>query len=53
MRENLKVNYPEVLRHYNEALDTYSNRNFKSCIDNFRTAFEKYLQHLIPKMEII
>lgn len=42
MRKDLKDDYPEVLRHYNEALETYSNGNFKSCIDNCRTAFEKY-----------
>lgn len=42
MRNELSRNCPEVLRHYNEALETYSNGNFKSCIDNCRTAFEKY-----------
>ena len=42
MRKKLKADYPEILRHYNEALETYSNGNFKSCIDNCRTAFEKY-----------
>lgn len=38
----LNADYTEVLRHYNEALDTYSNGNFKSCIDNCRTAYEKF-----------
>lgn len=46
MRKELKTGYPEVLRHYNEALETYSNGNFKSCIDNCRTAFEKYFASL-------
>ena len=46
MRKELKKDYPEVLRHYNEALETYSNGNFKSCIDNCRTAFEKYFAKL-------
>lgn len=42
MRKELKKDYPEILKHYNEALDTYSNGNFKSCIDNCRTAYEKF-----------
>jgi hypothetical protein len=46
MRNEFKDNYPEVMRHYNEALETYSNGNFKSCIDNCRTAFEKYYASL-------
>lgn len=46
MRKELKKDYTEVLRHYNEALETYSNGNFKSCIDNCRTAFEKYFAKL-------
>ena len=40
VRRKLNTNYPEVLRHYNEALNTYSNGHFKSCIDNCRTAYE-------------
>jgi hypothetical protein len=46
MRKELNLGYPEILRHYNEALETYSNGNFKSCIDNCRTAFEKVFSKL-------
>lgn len=46
MRNNLKNSFPEILIHYNEALETYSNGNFKSCIDNCRTAFEKFFKQL-------
>lgn len=46
MRKELKYNCTDVLKHYNEALSTYSNGNFKSCIDNCRTAFEKYFAAL-------
>lgn len=42
MRNKFKNDNPEILIHYNEALDTYSNGNFKSCIDNCRTAYEKF-----------
>lgn len=41
MRKELNINHPDILRYYNEALETYSNGNFKSCIDNCRTAYEK------------
>lgn len=41
VRKELNLNYPEILGNYNEALETYSNGNFKSCIDNCRTAYEK------------
>lgn len=46
MRRALNIGYAEVLTHYNEGLETYSNGNFKSCIDNCRTAFEKVFSKL-------
>lgn len=42
MRKEINAINSAVLTHYNEALETYSNGNFKSCIDNCRTAFEKF-----------
>ncbi|SHN24229.1 hypothetical protein [Gracilibacillus kekensis] len=41
VRKEINLNQPDILRYYNEALETYSNGNFKSCIDNCRTAYEK------------
>ena len=46
VRKALNTDYPEVLKHYNEALDTYSNGHSKSCIDNCRTAYEKFFAAL-------
>lgn len=46
MRGVLNADYPEILRHFNEALDTYSSGHFKSCIDNCRTAYEKFFAAL-------
>lgn len=41
LEKKLQDEFPEVFRAYDEALSTFGNGEYKSCIDNCRTVFEK------------
>ena len=46
LEEQLQNDYPEVFHAYDEALSTFGNCEYKSCIDNCRTVFEKITEAL-------
>lgn len=42
----LNQNHSELVTYYAEAISTYGNSEYKSCIDNCRTLFEKFFESL-------
>lgn len=42
----LNSKHPEIFKNYNEAISTFGNGEFKSCIDNCRTVFEAFFKKL-------
>ena len=44
LEQKLKNDYPSIYPFYDEALSTFGNGEFKSCIDNCRTLYEKITQ---------
>ncbi|AJD31624.1 hypothetical protein FDE98_07125 [Clostridium sporogenes] len=42
----LNSKHPEIFKIYNEAISTFGNGEFKSCIDNCRTVFEAFFKKL-------
>ncbi len=41
LEQRLRDEFPDVYRYYDEALSTFANGEYKSCIDNCRTMFDK------------
>ena len=41
LESKLKNEFPDLFRFYDEALSTFGNGEYKSCIDNCRSLFEK------------
>ena len=41
LERKIKSDYPQLYYLYNEALSTFGNAEYKSCIDNCRTLYEK------------
>jgi len=46
LEQKLQDEFPNVFRAYDEALSTFGNGEYKSCIDNCRTVFEKITEAL-------
>ena len=46
LEKKLRNDYPNIYYLYNEALSTFGNGEYKSCIDNCRTLYEKITQAL-------
>ena len=46
LEQKLKNDYPSMYPFYDEALSTFGNGEYKSCIDNCRTLYEKITQAL-------
>jgi hypothetical protein len=40
----LNQNHSDILPHYLEAISTYGNSEYKSCVNNCRTLFEKFFK---------
>jgi|BioPla2DNA2_1021312.scaffolds.fasta_scaffold14808_4 hypothetical protein len=40
LEQKIKNDFPNEYRHYNEAISTFGNGEYKSCIDNCRSLFE-------------
>ena len=51
LERKLKDDFPDVFRVYDEALSTFGNGEYKSCIDNCRTIFEKITEALKGKSD--
>lgn len=47
LEKRLQDEFPEVFRAYDEALSTFGNGEYKSCIDNCRTVFEKITEAVV------
>lgn len=46
LEETISSDFPELKRFYNEALSTFGNGEYKSCIDNCRSLYEKIVQSI-------
>ena len=46
LEQTIKNNYSSLYKIYDEALSTFGNGEYKSCIDNCRTLYEKITQAL-------
>lgn len=46
LERKIRSDYPELYYIYDEALSTFGNAEYKSCIDNCRTLYEKITQSL-------
>ena len=46
LESKLKKEFPHLYRFYDEALSTFSNAEYKSCIDNCRSLYEKLTEEI-------
>lgn len=46
LERKIRSDYPDLFYIYDEALSTFGNGEYKSCIDNCRTLYEKITQEL-------
>jgi len=46
LEKRIRDDYPDIYYIYNEALSTFGNGEYRSCIDNCRTLYEKITKEL-------
>lgn len=46
LESKIKVEFPHLFRFYDEALSTFGNGEYKSCIDNCRSLYEKITEEI-------